>query len=76
MIASGLTFVAGSQDGKIRALDVSDGSPVWERQLPAGGQASPMTYVLDGRQYVVVAAGGRSGIGAPGDWVVAFRLRE
>lgn len=72
--AGGVVFVAASQDGKLRAFDVDDGAQLWEHQLPAGGQASPMTYVLDGRQYVVIAAGGRSGIGAPGDWIVAFAL--
>jgi len=74
--AGGVVFVAASQDGKFRAFDVDDGAQLWEHQLPAGGQASPMTYVIDGRQYVVIAAGGRSGIGAPGDWVVAFALPE
>jgi len=72
--SSGLVFIAGSQDGRIRALDVDNGAQLWEHELPAGGQASPMSYVLDGRQYVVVAAGGRSGIGAPGDFIVAFSL--
>lgn len=72
--AGGLVFVAASQDGRIRAFDVDDGAQLWEHQLPAGGQASPMTYVLDGRQYVVIAAGGRSGVGVPGDWIVAFAL--
>jgi quinoprotein glucose dehydrogenase len=71
-----VVFIAASQDGKFRALDVDSGAQLWEHQLPAGGQASPMTYVLDGKQYVVVAAGGRSGIGAPGDWIVAFALQE
>jgi quinoprotein glucose dehydrogenase len=74
--AGGVVFIAASQDGKFRALDVDSGAQLWEHQLPAGGQASPMTYVLDGKQYVVVAAGGRSGIGAPGDWIVAFALQE
>jgi quinoprotein glucose dehydrogenase len=72
--AGGVLFIAASQDGKLRALGVDDGAPLWEHQLPAGGQSTPMTYVLDGRQYVVIVAGGRGGIGEPGDWVVAFAL--
>lgn len=72
--AGGLVFVAASQDGMFRAFDVDDGSHLWEYQLPAGGQAAPMTYVVDGQQFIVIAAGGRSGIGSPGDWIVAFAL--
>jgi quinoprotein glucose dehydrogenase len=72
--ASGLVFVAAAQDDRIRAFDVEDGSLVWEHELPAGGQAAPLTYVHDGRQFVVIAAGGRAGIGSPGDWIVAFAL--
>jgi quinoprotein glucose dehydrogenase len=72
--AGGLVFVAASQDNMIRAFDVEDGSQLWEYQLPAGGQAAPMTYVLNGQQFIVIAAGGRAGIGSPGDWIVAFAL--
>lgn len=72
--AGGVVFVAASQDDMFRAFDVDDGRLLWEHQLPAGGQASPMTYVVDGQQFIVIAAGGRSGIGSPGDWIVAFAL--
>lgn len=72
--AGGVVFIAASQDGKLRAVSVDDGAPLWEHPLPAGGQATPMTYVLDGRQYVVIVAGGRGGVGEPGDWIVAFAL--
>jgi quinoprotein glucose dehydrogenase len=72
--AGGLVFVAASQDDMFRAFDIDDGRILWEHKLPAGGQAAPMTYVIDGRQFVVIAAGGRSGIGTPGDWIVAFSL--
>ena len=72
--AGGLVFVAASQDDMIRALDVEDGKVLWEYQLPAGGQAAPMTYVINGQQFIVITAGGRSGIGTPGDWIVAFAL--
>jgi quinoprotein glucose dehydrogenase len=76
LTAGGLIFIAASQDGVFRALDVENGETLWEYQLPAGGQASPMTYVLDGKQFVVVAAGGRSGVGVPGDWILAFSVGD
>ena len=70
----GLVFIAGSHDNRFRAFDVENGRLLWERPLRAGGQSSPMTYVYEGRQYVVITAGGRGGVGAPGDWIVAFSL--
>jgi quinoprotein glucose dehydrogenase len=72
--AGGLVFVAASQDDRFRAFDIETGSLLWEYELPAGGQAAPMTYRYDGRQYVVIAAGGRGGIGSAGDWIVSFAL--
>jgi quinoprotein glucose dehydrogenase len=74
--ASGLVFIAASQDDRFRAFDIETGNLLWEHALPAGGQASPMTYRYAGRQYVVIAAGCRAGIGSPGDWIVAFALPE
>lgn len=70
----GLVFIGASQDDRFRAFDIDTGNLLWEYQLPAGGQAAPMTYRYRGRQYVVIAAGGRAGIGSPGDWIVAFAL--
>lgn len=72
----GLVFIASGQDDVIRAYDIERGAVLWSAQLPAGGQAAPMTYVIDGRQYVVIVAGGRGNIGTPGDWVVAYALPE
>jgi quinoprotein glucose dehydrogenase len=72
--AGGLVFVAASQDDRFRALDVDSGETLWEVELPAGGQAAPMTYRYRGRQYVVIAAGGRGGIGTAGDHIVAYAL--
>ena len=56
--AGGLVFVAATADEKIRAFEKHTGRVLWEHQLPAGGYATPTTYMLDGRQYVVIAAGG------------------
>jgi quinoprotein glucose dehydrogenase len=74
--AGGLVFIGAAQDDRFRAFDVDTGKLLWEYALPAGGQAAPMSYRYEGRQYVVIAAGGRAGIGSPGDWIVAFTLPE
>ncbi len=72
----GVTFIAAGQDDRIRAYSTSSGDLLWEAVLPAGGQAAPMTYRYEGRQYVVIAAGGRGGIGSAGDYIVAFALPD
>lgn len=75
--AGDLVFVAAAMDGYLRAFDIETGRELWKHRLPAGGQATPMTYRAgpDQRQYVVVAAGGHGGLGTPrGDYVVAFAL--
>jgi quinoprotein glucose dehydrogenase len=75
--AGGLVFVGASMDASLRAFDVETGELLWRERLPAGGQATPMTYRLrdDGRQFVVIAAGGHGTLGTPpGDWLVAYAL--
>ena len=75
--ASGLTFIAATTDDFLRAFDSSSGEEIWKGRLPAGGQATPMTYRLreDGRQFVVIAAGGHGILGTTlGDSLVAFAL--
>lgn len=73
--AGGLVFAAGTMDNYIRAFEMTSGRELWKGRLPAGGQATPMTYDWDGRQFVVIAAGGHSNIGTtPGDEIVAFAL--
>jgi len=74
---SGLVFIAAAIDDYLRAFDLFTGEEVWRGRLPAGGQATPITYVSEksGRQFVVVSAGGHAGIGTThGDSVVAFAL--
>ena len=56
--AGGLAFLGASIDDYLRAYDMTTGEMLWEHRLPAGGQATPMTYVADGRQFVVHVAGG------------------
>lgn len=71
----GVTFVAATMDDALRAFETATGRELWRTQLPAGGQATPMTYSVDGRQHVVVAAGGHAWMGTkPGDYVVAYAL--
>ncbi len=75
--AGGLVFVAAAMDDYLRAFDAETGEELWKGELPAGGQATPMTYRTraDGRQYVVIAAGGHGKLGTRrGDFVVAFAL--
>ena len=62
-------------DNLIHAFDAETGKEIWSYELPAGGQATPMTYVSGGKQYVVIAAGGHGKLGTKqGDYVVAFSL--
>ncbi len=77
--ASGLVFIGATLDDYLRAFDVRTGRELWKGRLPAGGQATPMTYVSNktGRQYVVIAAGGHGFMGTTlGDHVVAFALPD
>jgi len=73
--AGGLVFTAASMDNHLRGFDSDTGRELWKYELPAGGQATPMTYRVDGRQYLVIAAGGHGKLGTKlGDYVVAFAL--
>ena len=70
----GLVFIAATQDGKIRAFDKSAGRLLWEAMLPAPGYATPSTFAVHGRQFVVVAAGGGKLGSKSSDTYVAFTL--
>jgi quinoprotein glucose dehydrogenase len=75
--AGGLVFIAAAMDNYLRAFDIETGAELWKGRLPAGGQATPMTYRLrpDGKQFVVIAAGGHGKLGTKlGDSLVAFAL--
>ncbi len=74
---SGLVFLAATFDSTFRAFDIETGQVLWEASLPAGGQAIPMSYRINGRQVVVIAAGGFGRIPIPGnlgDSLVAYAL--
>ncbi|HET8712764.1 MAG TPA: PQQ-binding-like beta-propeller repeat protein [Gemmatimonadales bacterium] len=70
----GLVFIAATQDGKFRAFDKNTGALLWEAELPAPGYATPSTYAVGGRQFVVVAAGGGKLGSKSSDTYVAFAL--
>ncbi|MEQ1586168.1 MAG: PQQ-binding-like beta-propeller repeat protein [Cyclobacteriaceae bacterium] len=72
----GLIFIAGTKDEKIRAFDKTTGKVLWEAKLPAAGYATPATYSIEGRQFVVIACGGGKIGSKSGDSYVAFALPE
>jgi len=76
--AGGVVFIGAAADNYLRAFSLETGRELWRARLPAGGQATPMTYTAaDGRQYVVIAAGGDAHLGTTlGDYVMAFSLAE
>jgi quinoprotein glucose dehydrogenase len=75
--SGGLIFIAATADEKIRAFEKHSGRLLWEYQLPAGGYATPSVYMINGRQYVAIAAGGSGKNGTKsGDAVIAFALPE
>lgn len=74
--AGGVLFIAATKDGRFRAFDKRDGRLLWEVPLPAAGFATPSTYAVGGRQFVVLAAGGTK-LGVPsGDSYVAYALPD
>ncbi|MGB9512532.1 MAG: pyrroloquinoline quinone-dependent dehydrogenase [Candidatus Acidiferrum sp.] len=73
--AGGLVFTAAAMDNFLRAFNSDTGQEIWMYELPAGGQATPMTYAINGKQYLVIAAGGHGKLGTKqGDYVIAFAL--
>jgi quinoprotein glucose dehydrogenase len=72
----GVAFLSGSLDYYVRGYDLETGAEIWRARLPAGGQATPSTYLgSDGRQYLVVVAGGHGSTGTKaGDFVIAYAL--
>jgi len=73
--AGGLTFISGGMDGFFRAFNTDNGEVLWQTMLPAAGHAAPISYELNGKQYVVIAAGGHGKLGSKlGDYIVAFSL--
>ena len=75
--AGGLVFIGATRDKKFRAFDKDTGKILWDHDLPGGGNATPSTYEVNGKQYVVIAAGGGGRVGSESsDAYVAFTLKE
>jgi quinoprotein glucose dehydrogenase len=75
--AGNLTFVAATMDNNLRAFNSNTGELLWEYMLPASAQATPLTYQINGKQFIVIAAGGHGKLGTKqGDYVVAFALES
>jgi len=76
--AAGLVFVGSTADRRLRAFDTETGDELWQIDLPSSAHATPMTYEIDGRQYVVIAAGGHSMLNAGeiDDYLLAFALPD
>ncbi|MBB5460324.1 glucose/quinate/shikimate family membrane-bound PQQ-dependent dehydrogenase [Paraburkholderia sp. Cpub6] len=75
--AGGVAFIGATADNYIRGFDVNNGRQLWQARLPAGGQATPMSYSVNGRQFVVIAAGGHGSFGTKlGDYVIAYALPQ
>ena len=74
--AGGLLFIGATADGKIRAFDKETGEMLWEHDLPRDGNATPSTYMVDGKQYAVISAGGAKTNRPKGGSLVAFALPD
>ena len=75
--AGGVTFISATIDNYLRAFDIDNGKELWKTRLPAGGQATPISYVSQGTgiQYIVITAGGHVPMMTkPGDYVLAYAL--
>ena len=75
--AGGVIFIGATADNRFRAFSLEDGDELWDIKLPTSSFAHPMTYEIDGKQYVVVVSGGHPFVDQdPGDWVTAFALPD
>jgi len=75
--AGGLVIIAATGDEKLRIFDKRTGNLLWQYKLPAAGYATPSTYLANGKQFIVIAAGGGGKVGSPsGDAYIAFQLKD
>jgi quinoprotein glucose dehydrogenase len=76
--AGGLVFVGSTADRRFRAFDIDTGDELWVTEIPKSAHATPMTYEVDGRQFVVIAAGGHMFIDATeiDDYLLAYALSK
>ena len=75
--AGDVFFIGATADNYIRAFSTNTGEQLWQARLPEGGQATPMSYEINGKQYVVIAAWGHGSFGTKlGDYVIAYALPD
>lgn len=73
--AGGVVFLGAAVDDYLRAYDLTTGRQLWQARLPAGGQSTPMSYEVNGEQFVLIVAGGHGSVGTKaGDYVKAYKL--
>jgi quinoprotein glucose dehydrogenase len=78
LTATGVAFLSAATDDNFRAYDLATGKVLWNVRIPAGGQATPMTYLdSQGQQVVLLVAGGHGSTGTKaGDYVLAYKLKK
>ncbi|MFK3816021.1 pyrroloquinoline quinone-dependent dehydrogenase [Pseudomonas sp. NPDC089407] len=77
LTAGGLTFIGAATDNLFRAIDTQTGEVLWEDVLPVGAQANPISYEVDGQQYILVSASGHAFMETgTGDAIIAYKLRK
>ena len=76
--AGGLIFIGATSDARVRAYDIDTGEELWQDRMPTSAMSTPMTYEANGRQFVVIAAGGHSWYYPNGidDYLLAYALPE
>ena len=74
--AGGLLFIGATADETFRAFNKETGELLWRTRLPFSGNATPSTYMVNGRQYVVISAGGGKSLRPAGGSLIAFALPE
>ncbi|WP_456268741.1 pyrroloquinoline quinone-dependent dehydrogenase [Kushneria sp. AK178] len=77
LTASGLVFIGAATDNLFRAIDIETGDVLWKDVLPAGGQANPISYEINGEQYVLISASGHAFMETgQGDAIIAYKLSQ
>lgn len=75
--ASGLIVIGAAAEQVLRIFDIRSGAELWQYDMPAAPLATPMSYMIDGEQYIAIVAGGHDGFGLPrGDYLVSFKLQS